>query len=83
MTDVDAAPELTVEQKLDLVSEMTEDMRVLERRTKETARRRRALMRELRDDDGVPVARIAQRVGTSPAAVQQTLKITDPPPDEG
>lgn len=78
MTDVDAAP-LTVDQKLALVAELSDDMRILEARTKATARRRRSVMRSLRDDDKVPVARIAERAATSPAAVQATLRIADPP----
>lgn len=66
-TDADA------ERDLAAIGDESEDMRVLERRMAEIADGRRERIERLREHK-VPVARIAERMGVSTAAVHATMR---------
>lgn len=66
-TDVDAEHDLTV------VADTSDDMRLLKERMTAAADTRRAAIDRLREHK-VPVARIAERMGVSTAAVHATMR---------
>lgn len=68
-----APPAVDVEADLAELGDVSGDMRTLEGRIAELADRRRVVIERLRGA-GVSVARIAERMGVSTAAVHATLR---------
>lgn len=72
-TDATPYTDADAERDLALIADTSGDMRTLEQRLADFAERRRAAIERLRSH-GVPVARIAERMNVSTAAVHATLR---------